>query len=105
MLNMVFLLVLAGALLAVAPQLIGYGVAALCWRQNLKLWAVLIGMVIPPAIFWATVVYFYSAETASVLQSGISADGGIQVSNVRLGTQIHAGLAVIIQIYSAISRG
>lgn len=105
MLDIVILLVLAGALLALAPQLVGYGVAALCWRHNFKLGTFVIGTVIPPLLFWAIVTYIYSAETASTLQSSLTADGGIQVSNVRLGVQIHAGVAAVSQIYRIVSKG
>ena len=105
MVDIFVLLVLAGLLLAVVPQLIGYGIVGLCLRQGLRWGAVIIGTVVPPVLFWLIVQYVYSGETASVLQSGLSADGGIQVSHVRLGTQIHAGVAAVIHAYRVVSKG
>lgn len=93
----IYLLLIAGALLVLLPQLAAYGVGRVAERRGS--WGpVLLAVVAAPAVFALIAVYLYDPAESGLLQRLPEASRSLAVRDLRTWSIGHAAAAAFVQV-------
>jgi hypothetical protein len=99
MADLIYQLILAAVLLALLPQLAGWGVGAVGVRRGS--WGpILLAIVAAPLVYWLLASRLYSPGGHSIVQfTEAEAGGPIEVENLLPGMLAHGIGALILQVF------
>lgn len=98
MFDLIVLLFVGGILLALAPQIVGVVAGKLVNRFS-RLAGMATAVAVAPAVFWWIAIRYYSPNAESGLQTTSWAPGRGYVADPDLGLWVHAGVALLIQLW------